>query len=139
MLETREDTKTKTNPTPLPQTTTVLLASEVAAQDGAVGSTSSASEKKLKPEKGGNRVAVDADKLETDDLKSRLKDLQKEAQAEFSNYRRTHDQLRGLLAKSYLWWRKAELAECLKSYIGTPTSPSRKAVMALRTSTRCFG
>ncbi|MGB6506694.1 MAG: hypothetical protein WBF07_00925, partial [Xanthobacteraceae bacterium] len=42
-------------------------------------------------------------------------DLQKEAQAEFSNYRRTHDQLRGLLAKSYLWWRKAELAECLES------------------------
>ena len=112
MPETDEDTKTR--PTQLPQTTpTVPLAP--GAQDGAVGSTSSASEKKPKPEKGDTRVAVDADKLEADDLKSRLKDLQKEAQAQFSNYRRTHDQLRSLLAKSYLWWRKAELAGCLKS------------------------
>ena len=40
-------------------------------------------------------------------LEIQLKKLQEGADAQYDAYRRSHEQLWGLLAKSYLWWREA--------------------------------
>ena len=40
-------------------------------------------------------------------LEIQLKELQEGADAQYETYRRSHEKLWGLLAKSYLWWREA--------------------------------